>query len=229
MRIIEEMQAYYEQRAGIYDRSMGYDRGETVDGLVPVIHLIRSLIQGRRVLEVACGPCFWTGLVSSAAASIVATDYNLSALEEARRKALNWDKVSLHVADAYDLSTITAACDAAMAVDWFAHVPRSRFHAFLRGLHDRLEGNATVVLCDELPGPESLTGVQDEEGNHIQERILLDGSRYRVIKNFLSDAEMSSILSPYSRRIRIQRFPECRRIVVSYCLNDAEAAFAGAG
>jgi ubiquinone/menaquinone biosynthesis C-methylase UbiE len=217
-RIIEDMQTYYEQRAEAYDSSMGYDKPETVSLMTPVIELMRNLLKNRRVIEIACGPCFWTELVSPSVASILATDFNESVLAEARRKSLDRRKVSLKEADAYNLSTISEKFDGAMAVDWFAHVPRSRFHSFLKNLHERLEKNARVVLCDQLPRPNSITGNYDEEGNHLQERVLPDGKRYQVIKHFLSDDEINTVFSSYSKAIEIHRFPECRRIVVSYCL-----------
>jgi len=99
LEIVEEMQTYYGKRAPVYDSSMGYDDQEKVTSLVPVINRIRSLLGGRRILEIACGPCFWTKQVSEAVVSVLATDFNESTLEQARRKYLDWDKVSLQRAD----------------------------------------------------------------------------------------------------------------------------------
>jgi cyclopropane fatty-acyl-phospholipid synthase-like methyltransferase len=143
-------------------------------------------------------------------------------LEAARDKNLDWDKVTLQAADAYNLPHFSAQFDACIAVDWFAHVPRSRFHRFLRGVHQKLARNAVVLFCDQLPGPHSLSGRHDAEGNHLQERTLSDGTRYRVIKHFLSDRAYRAILSPYATEIWIDRFTECRRIVVSYVLNGQQ-------
>ncbi len=223
MQIIEEMQDYYRKRAVVYDASMGYDDPRMVERLAPVIALMKTLLQGRSVLEIACGPCFWTSQISSAAKSIMATDYNASVLEVARRKPLNWDKVTLQVADAYALPSFSKVFDACMAVDWFAHVPRSQFHEFLHGAHSKLTANAVVVFCDQIPGPQSLTELRDGEGNHLQERMLLDGSRYRVIKHFLTDEEFRLVFSRYSASIRTDRFPGCRRVVVSYTLSGEQA------
>lgn len=216
MQIVEEMQAYYGKRAPVYDSSMGYDDQEKVKSLLPVSNRIRGLLEGRSVLEIACGPCFWTEQVSGVAKTVLATDYNESTLEQARRKCLDWDKVSLQAADAYELSRVKGTFDAALAVDWFAHVPRSRFHEFLRGLHGRLQASSIVVLCDQLPGTESLSGMYDSEGNHIQTRELPDGSRCRVIKHFLSDQELMDLFCYYSDHVEIVSYPECRRNVVSY-------------
>ncbi len=69
MEIIREMQAYYGKRAPFYDSSMGYDDHDTVAMLAPVIRQISNILERRRVLEIACGPCFWTQRVSEVAAS----------------------------------------------------------------------------------------------------------------------------------------------------------------
>lgn len=214
--IVEEMQCYYERRAPVYDASMGYHVDDIAEKLAPVIQLLREQMRDKQALEIACGPCFWTDHVSKTAASILATDFNGSTLDQARQKNLDWDRITLQVADAYNLSAVTRKFHAAFAVDWFAHVPRSCFHGFLRGLHEKLEPGSRVVFCDQLPYPRSLTGIYDEEGNHLQERTLPDGSRYRIIKHFLSDDEITSVFSPYTNSVEISRFPGCRRIVVSY-------------
>jgi ubiquinone/menaquinone biosynthesis C-methylase UbiE len=216
VEIVQEMQSYYGKRAPLYDTSMGYDNDETVASLTPVIGRMQELLRGRRVLEIACGPCFWTRHVSEVAASVVATDYNESTLEQARVKALDWDRVTLQRADAYQLAGVQGVFDAALAVDWFAHVPRSRFHEFLQGLHRRLQPGALVVFCDQLPGPESISGVYDEEGNHLQTRELPDGSNFRVIKHFLSERETRDLFSRYSDGMEIASYPHCRRAMVSY-------------
>jgi len=216
--IVEEMQTYYGKRAHRYDQSMRYNQPESVKSLAPVIGQLKDLMRGRSVLEIAGGPCFWTGLVSEVAESVLATDYNESTLEQARRKPLDWDKVSLQAVDAYDLTSVSGSFDAALAVDWFAHVPKSRFYDFLHGLHRQLEPSSRVVFCDQLPHNHNITGPYDEEGNHIQTRELRDGSRYRVIKHYLSDEELREIIRPYSKEIDIVRFPDCLRIVVSYVI-----------
>jgi len=214
--LVEEMQAYYARRAPAYDASMGYDDPATIESLTPVVAAITRQVSARTVLEVACGPGFWTQFVSEVARAVTATDYNESTLAEARRKPLDWEKVRLLVADAYDLSDVPGDHDAALAVDWLAHVPRSRLHPFLEGLHRRLRRNARVVFCDQTPGPRSITGIHDAEGNHLQERALPDGSRYHVIKHFLSDAEFHELFDRYTERLDIERFSESRRVVVGY-------------
>ena len=78
--MIEEMQHYYDRRAAIYDTSMGYDNPDTVTQLQPVIEHICREMSGEKVLELACGPCFWTQFTAAVAESIVACDFNNSTL-----------------------------------------------------------------------------------------------------------------------------------------------------
>ena len=130
---------------------------------------------------------------------------------------MDWAKVSLQAVDAYDLARVSGCFDAAFAVDWFAHVPKSRFDPFLEGLHGRVatKGHGGL-LRSACRGITVYEGLHDEEGNHIQMRKLQDGSRYRVVKHYLSDEELRDILHPYASEIRIVRFPEILRMVVSY-------------
>src|SRR5262245_10393666 len=157
--LIAEMQAYYERRAAWYDSSMRYDDVEFIQSLEPVFEALRSEMRDRDVLEIACGPGFWTERVAASARSILATDYNESTLTEARRKGMDSARVTFARADAYNLSSVGGRFTGSFVVDWLAHVPTSRFHQFLEGLHARLVPGARVAFCDQLPWPTSMTGV----------------------------------------------------------------------
>jgi ubiquinone/menaquinone biosynthesis C-methylase UbiE len=214
--IIEEMQNYYRRRASFYDSSMGYDDDAKVRSLLPIIECIREKMRGRHVLEIACGPGFWTQFAAETAASVVATDYNQSTLDEAKKKSLPIDRVSLFQADAYCLDLIPGIFDAILSVDWLAHVPLSQMEEFLSGALRRVRPGSPLMFIDQLPGEHSLSGVFDAEGNHIQERVLPDGSAFRVIKHFFTDDQLATLVSGFSGELRIQRFPECRRIIVTF-------------
>ncbi len=220
--IIEEMQRYYGQRASVYDSSMGYDDEAKVRVLLPIIERVRSAMRGRQVLEIACGPGFWTQFAAETAVSVTATDYNPSTLDEARKKRLPLDRVTLLQADAYRLDLIPGVFDALLAVDWLAHVPLSRMEGFLAGAIRRVRSGSPIVFIDQLPGEHSVTGVFDDEGNPIQERRLSDGSSFRVIKHFLSDAQIEALFSGLAGELSIQRFPECRRVMVMFVTREGE-------
>jgi SAM-dependent methyltransferase len=217
--LVAEMQLYYARRAAWYDASMGYDDPSVVAALGPVVEALRQEMRGRAVLEIACGPGFWTERIAQSAVTIVATDYNDSVLTLARAKDIDASRVSFVRGDAYDLSSVPGDFDGAFAVDFFAHIPASRVFGFLEGVHRRLRPGARIAFCDQTPWPGSLTTLRDAEGNHLQERSLSDGSRYRVIKHFFSDDELRATFAPHSHNVDIRRFPEQRRVLVSYSLS----------
>jgi ubiquinone/menaquinone biosynthesis C-methylase UbiE len=216
--IVEEMQVYYGRRAPVYDASMGYDDPSIVARLHPVMDSLRRQLSNRAVVEIACGPGFWTRAISSAVATVTGLDYNRSTIDEARRKPLDWRRVSLVVGDAYRLPFAARTFEGAVAIDWLAHVPAGRVDRFLDSVHAVVRPGGRVVFCDQLPGPTSFTGVFDDEGNHLQERVLPDGSCHRVIKHFRSDEEFRRLFSSHSECVDIESFPDCRRVVAAYTL-----------
>lgn len=217
--IIEEMQAYYSRRAPIYDSSMGYDDPKYVASLAPVISFVQEQLRHRRVLEVACGPGFWTEHLIRAGCEVVASDYNESMIREAQTRGFRAEAVQFVVADAYAFPFRGEAFRGAFACDWLAHVPKDRMGGFLAGLRTMLSPDARVVFCDQLPRTDSIEEY-DPEGNHVQLRELPDGSRYRVIKHFLSDEEMLELFSGHAAgEVEIRKYPELRRIVVAYSVS----------
>ncbi|MGB8647130.1 MAG: hypothetical protein WCF84_17975, partial [Anaerolineae bacterium] len=107
----------------------------------------------------------------------------------------------------------------AFAVDWWAHIPKSKRVDFLRALHSRLEPGACVILVDQLPRPDSITGNYDQEGNHYQIRKLPDGESFQVIKNFTDEQDYKSMLAPLNCvEIEYREFTEIRRCMLRYNL-----------
>jgi len=213
-----EMQDYYRRRASIYDASMGYDQPEVLRQHEPVIKYLAQKFANRSVLEIACGPGFWTQFLMRSASEIMATDFNEETLFEARKKKLA-SNVKLWQADAYSLPDFGTTFDACFAGDWFCHVPISKRLNFLDGLHSRLRQGSIVIFCDQSPKEGSITGEIDAEGNNIQIRTLPDKSRYSVVKNFPSRNEFLDVLSRYTTETKVIDFPDSRRYVVEYNLD----------
>lgn len=185
-----------------------------IDELRPIIEALRGIASERKVLELACGPCFWTQQIASVARAVKATDFNESTLEQARKKNIPWNRVTLEQADAYDLDSISGYFDMVLAVDWLAHVPKRRISDFLSGIAQRVPSGSPLVFIDQLPSADSITGQVDAEGNHIQERTLADGETFRVIKHFFSDEQLYAYFDPHISQLEIERFPDCRRILL---------------
>ncbi len=78
--ILRQMQEYYARRAPIYDQSMGYDDPARTAAHSALIEFLQASFRGQRVLEIACGPGYWTRQVALSAATILAVDVNDSVL-----------------------------------------------------------------------------------------------------------------------------------------------------
>lgn len=193
---------YYRRRAREYEAI--YARPERQSDLAALRSLIGGRFESARVLEVACGTGYWTEIIATAAKSIVATDLADEPMQIARTKSYPGRNVTFAAADAYALDAALGSFDAAFAGFWWSHVPRERVAEFLQSLHARLEPGAKVLLLDNLYVEGSSTPVAgiDAAGNTYQMRRLGDGSRVRVLKNFISEAELRERIGPHAASLR---------------------------
>jgi demethylmenaquinone methyltransferase/2-methoxy-6-polyprenyl-1,4-benzoquinol methylase len=118
----------------------------------------------------------------------------------ARAKAYRRANVRFESADAYALDARLGRYGTAFAGFWWSHVPRERVAEFLASLHARLEPGARVLLLDNLyvQGNSTPVAGMDGAGNTYQMRRLGDGSRVRVLKNFVTEEELKERLAPYA-------------------------------
>lgn len=205
--ILHEMQQYYADRASGYDDSMGYTHPGFVSDNAALFDHLRTRLAGRKLLEIACGPGFWTQQLASAVPAIWATDFNPAVLAEAHRRGLPQTRVQFLQADAYRLDGLPNDFSAAFFCDWWSHIPRSRVAEFLTALHARLAPGARVVILEAYPGEVARhtlpmpTGQDiDAEGNRLVRRRLPDGREYTIIKNYWSREEYEAVLRPCSQR-----------------------------
>jgi len=99
--ITEQSAQYYAKSASNHDRI--YDRPERKDDLKAMHGHVADTLRGHTVLELACGTGYWTRILAGVADHVVATDINPEMIAMARLRALPADKVTLRVADAWDL------------------------------------------------------------------------------------------------------------------------------
>lgn len=193
---------YYRRRAREYEAI--YARPERQADLASLRSLIGGRFEGARVLEVACGTGYWTQVIAEAATAIVATDLAREPMEIARTKRYPRQNVVFAEADAYALGEPLGRFDAAFAGFWWSHVPRERAQDFLDSLHARLAPGAPVLLLDNLYVEGTSTPVAgiDAAGNTYQMRRLSDGSRVRVLKNFVSEGELRERIGPHASSFR---------------------------
>jgi demethylmenaquinone methyltransferase/2-methoxy-6-polyprenyl-1,4-benzoquinol methylase len=195
---------YYRRRATEYEAI--YARPERQADLARLRSMIGGRFEGAGVLEVACGTGYWTQVIASAAKRVVATDLADETLQIARTKKYPGRNVHFVIADAYALGEDLGTFGAAFAGFWWSHVPRERMPEFLRSLHSRLTPGAEVLLLDNIYVEGSSTAIAgiDAAGNTYQMRRLGDGSRVRVLKNFVSEEELRERLAPHAASFRFE-------------------------
>jgi SAM-dependent methyltransferase len=196
--VVYEMQAYYAQRATYYERV--YARPERQSDLRAMEAKVRQEFAARRVLEIACGTCWWTPHGAALAESWLATDINPETFAVAATKLLP-ACVEHAVVDAYALDGLEGRVfDAAFAGCWWSHVPLQDLHRWLGRLHSHLEPGALVVFLDNSFSQTISTPIShaDERGNTYQQRILDDGSTHTILKNFPTKADALAAVSPWA-------------------------------
>jgi demethylmenaquinone methyltransferase/2-methoxy-6-polyprenyl-1,4-benzoquinol methylase len=200
-----ELAEYYARRAAQYERV--YHKPERQADLRLLRELVAASFGGKHVLELACGTGYWTEVICQQAASVIALDLNEEVLALARAKPLSPGKVTFLRGDAYALPSLPGPFDAGLAGFWWSHVSRARLDSFLAAFHAVLAPHATVMFFDNAYVAGSSTplsfkdsdgnpvSVHDADGDTFQERVLDDGSRHRVIKNFPTADEIRRVLA----------------------------------
>jgi SAM-dependent methyltransferase len=190
---------YYAERAPDYESI--YAKPERQADLREIRRIIKKEFAGKHVLEVACGTGYWTEALAKSVASVYATDINEEVLEVARAKpAISKNpKVSFVQSDAYTLNGVPRS-SACLIAFWWSHVPRERLISFLDVVHSKLERSATVMVIDNRYVPASSTSIsrRDDQGNTYQMRMLANGSKYEVLKNFPSESELKTAVAKFT-------------------------------
>jgi len=125
----------------------------------------------------------------------------------AQLRKLPADKVTLRVADAYDLPGDLGAFTAVFIGFWWSHVKREQQERFLAHLKARVGKDLLVVLLDDayVEGVSETVARTDLEGNTYQIRTAPDGERYEIPKTYPSDSALRKKLASSVREIKIVR------------------------
>jgi SAM-dependent methyltransferase len=201
-----DLAAYYTARAGTYEQEV-YGRPERQADLAVLKERVREAVHGQRVLEIACGTGYWTGLLAQSAAAVLATEINPAMIEVAQAKALPADKVGFALANAFDLQIEEGAFPVCFAAFWWSHVQRQDQAGFLARLRSKLGKDTLLILMDDVyveAGNEPIART-DLEGNTYQIHTLASGGRHEVLKNFPTDSALRKKMGPHVKDIRIAR------------------------
>ena len=195
---------YYRRRAAEYEAI--YARPERQEDLSLLRKAIPEKLVGANVLEIACGTGYWTQEIARSANRVLATDVAEEPMRIAQAKTYPAGKVAFQIADAYALGDALGRFDSAFAGFWWSHVPRERIVEFLASLHARLAPGSRVLLLDNryVEGNSTALAGIDAHGNTYQMRLLGDGTRVRVLKNFASAPELGEQLAPHAAQFRYE-------------------------
>lgn len=217
MAVDAGMVTYYRERAAIYERV--YHKPERQAELRALEAWVPGPFAGRHVLEVACGTGWWTPHGARDCAHWLATDINPETMAIAQTKPLPEGKVSFEAVDADTFAELgERRFDATFAGCWWSHIGRERLAGWLVQLHTRLQPGAVVVFLDNAYVEGSSTPIHrtDAQGNTYQWRVLDDGSRHEVIKNFPTHDEALAALGPRARHVQFT--PHTHYWVLQYTL-----------
>jgi ubiquinone/menaquinone biosynthesis C-methylase UbiE len=200
------METYYRDRAPEYDRF--YEIPDRQEDLLRLRSWLVGRVHGRTVLELAAGTGYWTEVAATVAAAVIATDYNAEMLTRAANRKLG-SHVSLRVADAFALPEFAETFDAGMAHMWWSHVGKQQRQTFLSHFASRLKPGAVILMIDQVPSEERVRAIsgQDEWGNLLTLRTLINGATYEIIKNYPSSEELKDDFSRICADIEVTLFP----------------------
>jgi len=204
MSIEASMVTYYAERASEYERI--YQRPERQTDLEGLRRFVERTFVGADVLEVACGTGYWTQILASSAASVVATDISEEVLAIARSKGMNTQKVTFQREDAYALPVWPKSFTAGLSAFWWSHIPKSKIRSFLQGFHRVLAPGSRVVFMDNIYVEGSSTPISrvDEHGDTYQSRRLEDGSTHEVRKNFPTESELLGNVEGWALDVKVE-------------------------
>ena len=217
--LIEEMNRYYEAHAPWHDACMDYETIEGMEELLkPVIETVARVIDGKNVIEVACGTGNWTQVLGKRAKFVTAIDISPTALSIAQQKLLDFGNVSLIQRSAYELHEIQGFFDVFFAADWWSHIPMGMFPLFLESVISKLKPGSKAVFLDmsfrQHFKQEHCS--YDSDSNRISIRKLPNGSEFKVVKNFPNETELRRILAPFVKKVDYLEFDSLQRWMVTF-------------
>ena len=186
---------YYRRRAAEYDQI--YQIPERQAALRQLEERVSRTLTDRRILDIACGTGYWTGMLARTARMVVAMDINAEMIEIARNRCKSYPTVEFYIADAFKLPAIPEGFDGVFMGFWWSHIPKQDISDYLVSLYTGCAEKIRVVMVDNLFVEGSSTPIHrtDDHGNGYQIRGLTDGSHHEVLKNFPDENEIRSSLS----------------------------------
>lgn len=202
----EVMKKYYAQRANNYEGI--YKKPERQADLRAMEERLCRVLEGHRVLEVACGTAYWTQRYASVATAVLATDINQVMLDDAQRKKYPAGNVEFALADVFAMPAANGAqYSACFAGFLWSHIEREEQADVLAQLVKVVGSGSVLVLLDDndVEGISAPIARTDSDGNTFQLRMQEDGTRVEIVKNYHTDSFLRKRIGLAARDIRVFR------------------------
>jgi protein-L-isoaspartate O-methyltransferase len=201
----DQVAAFYAKTAASYEAAS--NRHERANELGELRERVAFLARGQRILELACGTGYWTGVMAGSAERIVATDSSVEMLELARKRGLDADKVTFRQADGLALPDDLGEFTAVFIGFWWSHLKRDEQEAFLTQLRARVGKDVLLIVLDDayVDGSSSVIARTDAQGNTYQIVSMPDGARVELPKSYPTDSTLRKRLADCTREIKIVR------------------------
>jgi SAM-dependent methyltransferase len=203
--LVAEQIRYYRERAAEYDRMLDREGRYELDGLKTAADDpdTRELAIAERalgvfnptgdVLELACGPGWWTKRLARTARSVTGLDASPEMLA-VNRARVTAPHVRLINSDLFGW-TPDRQYDVVFFSFWLSHVPRDRFEEFWALVRRSLTQTGRVFFIDERK-PDVLDGHEQalDDARGTAHRWLEDGRKYRMVKVYYEPVELEALL-----------------------------------
>jgi ubiquinone/menaquinone biosynthesis C-methylase UbiE len=194
---------YYSRRGSELEKV--YEKPERQENLASLRDLLSVSVRGEAVLELACGTGYWTKQIAQVAKSVTALDASGEMLEIAREKLCTLTNVEIIQGDVFALPSFSKQFSSCCSLFLLSHIRRNEIPSLLEHIHSVLKPGTLMLFADNRFVPASNTPIAETTtgGDSYQERLLPDGSRHRVLKNFYSHEDLENIFRSRARELKI--------------------------
>ncbi len=192
---------YYRARAPEYEQIYYRDVPERRRELDDAAKRLIKLAKKKKVVDLACGTGYWTQILSTTAASVVAVDISKEMLNEAIKKTYSVSVEFLR-ANLNELPFRENCFDLIAIGFWFSHQPKQEYDQFFKNITHPLKRGGSIWLIDNnfpAEGPRMESVRVDEHGNNYKRRYLGNGEEFIILKNYFSEEQLRSVFTAHFR------------------------------
>lgn len=193
-----DMPEYYDRRAPEYEQIYYRDIPPRRLEIDREAQRLTDIVRDRNVLDLACGTGYWTEIMSQSAAHITASDLSTGMIDQARKKQFQ-SEVDFVRADLYHPPFQDKSFDVLTLGFWLSHHPKPNYQRLFKPLMSLVKPEGVIWMIDNNPpaeGSHQDSIGSDEAGNNYKTRLLENGDKFVILKNYFSEDDLVSIFSP---------------------------------